>query len=108
MSENLKRKFGLSVMAVMIAGSVGGGLLSLTASAADPVIASCSGAVSTSTIVWRATSTGGTPPYTYIWSGTNISGTASSVIAVYAAAGAFQAMVQVNDSATSTATSTCS
>ena len=96
---------GVAVGIAVLASSV------LIASASTHPVATCSGTVAGSTIVWSSTATGGTAPYTYAWSGPGINGTTTqNTSATTYAPGTFTATVTVRNASTtaSSTIATCS
>ena len=96
---------GVAVGIAVLASSV------LVASASTHPVATCSGTVTGSSIVWSSTTTGGTAPYTYAWSGPGINGTTTQNTSPTAyAPGTFTASVTIRNASTtaSSATATCS
>jgi hypothetical protein len=74
---------------------------------ADAVVASCTGTPNATSILWSASATGGTSPYTFHWSN-GVTGPTQSVVET---PGSYSIGVQATDSSSTpstSATSTCS
>ena len=103
--------FGLTTVLVLGAVVVG----SFAFAHADTTLGvTCSGTVSgTNQIVWTATTTGGTAPYSFVWSGNSsiVNSTSSTITGIYATSTTnttYTADVTVTDASSTVATSLCS
>ncbi|HEY4523552.1 MAG TPA: SprB repeat-containing protein [Candidatus Paceibacterota bacterium] len=81
-------------------------VVSLVSAQTTPLTASCAGSVSSSTITWTVSASGGVTPYSYLWlSGDGVTGSTSTSVAVtYATNGIRSVVAQVYDFSTSTST----
>lgn len=75
-----------------------------------PLTVGCSGDVSSNTITWSATASGGTAPYQFLWSGDpNIAGSTSTMVSsTYDTTGTINENIQATDAASNTALGNCS
>jgi hypothetical protein len=97
------------VASVLVGGAVAIAIfgMALSAQAVNPLVATCSGSVASTTITWNSNVTGGVTPYTYLWSGADLGGATSSSISHVYGAGLKTAMLSVTDASSTVATTTC-